>query len=98
MSSSIHVGNLSAATTEDELRQAFSQHGAVTEVKIIKDRETGNPRGFAFVEMSNSDEAANAIKALNLHEIGGRSITVTEARPKTNGPRRGGGGGPRRYR
>ncbi len=96
--SSIHVGNLSVTTTEDELRQAFSRHGAVAEVKIIKDRETGSPRGFAFVEMSNSDEAANAIKELNLREIGGRSITVEEARPKANGPRGGGSGGPRRYR
>jgi cold-inducible RNA-binding protein len=96
--SSIFVGNLAEATTEDELRQAFSQHGAVAEVSIIKDRETGSPRGFAFVEMSNSNEAANAIKELNLREIGGRSITVNEARPKTNGPRRGGSGGPRRYR
>jgi cold-inducible RNA-binding protein len=94
---SIYVGNLSATTTEDELRQAFSQYGAVTEVNIIKDRETGSPRGFAFVEMSNGNEAANAIKELNLREMGGRSITVNEARPKTNGPR-GGGGGPRRHR
>jgi RNA recognition motif-containing protein len=98
MSSSIYVGNLSATTTEDELRQAFSQHGVVTEVNIVKDRETGSPRGFAFVEMSNGNEAAAAIKELNLREMGGRSITVNEARPKTNGPRRGGGGGPRRFR
>ena len=95
--SSIYVGNLSVTTTEDELRQAFSQHGAVADVKIIKDRETGSPRGFAFVEMSNADEAAKAIKELNLREIGGRSITVNEARPKTDKPRSG-GGGPRRYR
>jgi RNA recognition motif-containing protein len=96
--SSIHVGNLSFTTTEDELRQAFSQYGAVAEVKIVMDRETGRPRGFAFVEMSNGQEAASAIKELNLREIGGRSITVSEARPKTNQPRRAGGGGPRRYR
>jgi RNA recognition motif-containing protein len=93
--SSIYVGNLATTTTEDELRQAFSQHGAVTEVNIVKDRETGKPRGFAFVEMSNGNEAATAIKELNLLEIGGRSITVNEARPKANGPR---GGGARRYR
>lgn len=97
--SSIYVGNLAFTTTEEELRQAFSQHGAVAEVKIVTDRETGRPRGFAFVEMSNSNEAANAIKELNLREIGGRAITVNEARPKTDKPRRpGGGGGPRRYR
>jgi cold-inducible RNA-binding protein len=96
--SSIYVGNLSFTTTEDELRQAFGQHGAVAEVKIVTDRETGRPRGFAFVEMSNGNEAANAIKELNLREMGGRSITVNEARPKTDSPRRGGGGGARRYR
>ncbi|MGO8752833.1 MAG: RNA recognition motif domain-containing protein [Thermoguttaceae bacterium] len=94
--SSIYVGNLSSTTTEDDLRQAFSQHGAVAEVNIIKDRETQRPRGFAFVEMSSSSEAANAIKDLNLREIGGRSITVNEARPKSDGPRRG-GSSPRRY-
>jgi cold-inducible RNA-binding protein len=96
--SSIYVGNLSFTTTEDELRQAFSQHGAVAEVSIVKDRETGSPRGFAFVEMSDRNEAANAIKELNLREIGGRSITVNEARPKADRPARSGGGGPRRYR
>jgi RNA recognition motif-containing protein len=96
--SSIHVGNLSLGTTEEELRQAFSQHGAMAEVKIVTDREMGRPRGFAFVEMSDSNKAANAIKELNLREIGGRSITVHEARPRTDRPRQGGGGGPRRYR
>jgi cold-inducible RNA-binding protein len=60
-------------------------------VTIVKDRDTGRPRGFAFVEMSNGQEAANAIKELNLREIQGRSITVNEARPKTDRPRRGGG-------
>jgi cold-inducible RNA-binding protein len=90
--SSIYVGNLSFTTTEDELRQAFSQHGQVAEVNIVKDRETGRPRGFAFVEMPNTNEAATAIKELNLREIDGRSITVNEARPKTDRPRRGGGG------
>ena len=92
---SIYVGNLPYSATEDDLRQAFSQHGEVADVNIVKDRETGRPRGFAFVEMPNGSEAANAIKELNLSEIGGRSITVDEARPKrTHRPRRG--GGPRR--
>jgi cold-inducible RNA-binding protein len=90
---SIYVGNLAFTTTEDELRQAFSQHGAVSEVNIIKDRETGRPRGFAFIEMPNNNEAATAIQELNLKEVGGRSITVNEARPKTDRPRGGGGGG-----
>ena len=97
---SIYVGNLAYTTTEDELQQAFSQYGAVASVNIIMDRETGRPRGFAFVEMPNGAEAATAIKELNLAEIAGRSITVNEARPKTDRPRGGGGGGrggPRRW-
>jgi RNA recognition motif-containing protein len=89
---SIYVGNLAYTATEDELRQLFSQHGEVSSVNIVKDRETGRPRGFAFVEMPNGAEAANAIKDLNLCEVGGRSITVDEARPKKSGrPRKGGG-------
>jgi len=91
---SIHVGNLARTATEDDLRQAFGQYGAVSTVNIIKDRETGQPRGFAFVEMADNKEAANAINELNLREISGRSITVNEARPRTDRPR--GGGGPRR--
>jgi cold-inducible RNA-binding protein len=90
---SIYVGNLSFNTVEDQLREAFAQYGEVSEVNIIKDRETGRPRGFAFVEMANGNEATNAIKELNLREIDGRSITVNEARPKTDRPRRSGGGG-----
>ena len=90
---SIYVGNLAHSATEDDLRQAFSEYGSVTAVNIIKDRETGRPRGFAFIEMADGSEAATAIKELNLREISGRSITVNEARPKTDRPRRGGGGG-----
>ena len=95
---SIYVGNLSYTATEEDLRQAFAQYGEVSAVNVIKDRETGRPRGFAFVEMPDGNEAVTAIKELNLAEIGGRSVTVTEARPKTDQPRRGGGGGggPRR--
>jgi cold-inducible RNA-binding protein len=92
---SIYVGNLAVTITEDELLQAFSQHGKVSEVNIVKDRETGRPRGFAFVEMPNANEAAAAIQQLDLVEIGGRSITVNQARPKADRPRRGGGGGRR---
>ncbi|MHB1038565.1 MAG: RNA recognition motif domain-containing protein [Pirellulales bacterium] len=87
---SIYVGNLLNTATEADLQQAFSAFGAVSEVNIIKDRETGLSRGFAFVEMSDAGEAAQAIKELNLAEIGGRSVTVNEARPKTDRPRRGG--------
>ena len=90
---SIYVGNLSFSVGEDELEQVFGQHGKVSAVNVVKDRETGRPRGFAFIEMPNSDEAAIAIKELNLHEMDGRSITVDEARPKKDvRPRRGGGG------
>ena len=92
---SIYVGNLPYTATEDELREVFSQHGEVSEVNIVKDRETGRARGFAFVEMPNGNEAANAIKELNLSEIGDRAITVDEARPKKSHRSRR-GGGPRR--
>jgi RNA recognition motif-containing protein len=91
---SIYVGNLLPTTTEDDLMQAFSQYGRVSSVNIVKDRETGRSRGFAFVEMPDGAEAANAIKQLDLKEIGGRAMTVNEARPRPERPRRGGG---RRY-
>ena len=90
----IFVGNLSTAATEEDLLRAFEQHGKVSEVSVVKDRETGKPRGFAFVEMPNANEAAAAIKGLNLVEINGRSITVNEARPQTD--RQRGSGGPQR--
>jgi RNA recognition motif-containing protein len=94
---SIYVGNLAHTATEDDLRGVFSQHGEVSTVNIVTDRETGRPRGFAFVEMPNGSEAANAIEAVNLQEICGRAVNVNEARPKKpDRPHRGGGGG--RYR
>jgi cold-inducible RNA-binding protein len=95
---SIYVGNLAFDTTAEELERLFSEHGAVSSVSIVKDRETGRPRGFAFVEMPNAEEAAKAIKELDLREVGGRSITVNPARPKAERPRRGGGGGGYRRR
>jgi RNA recognition motif-containing protein len=88
---SIYVGNLAQTATEEDLRQAFGQYGTVSAVNIVKDRETGRPRGFAFVEMADGDEAAKAIKQLNLSEISGRSVTVDQARPKADRPRRRGG-------
>ena len=88
----IYVGNLSFKTTEAELRQAFESFGKVTTVNVITDRETGRPRGFGFVEMPNADEAKKAIEGLNGTNIGGRSLTVNEARPREGG---GGGGGMR---
>jgi cold-inducible RNA-binding protein len=91
----IYVGNLSYEATEDDLRQAFEAHGEVTSVAIIQDKMTGRSRGFGFVEMSDKNQAAAAIQALNLQEVRGRAITVNEARPKTEGAPRGGGGGGR---
>ena len=89
----LFVGNLSFRTTQDELFDLFTQYGAVDSVAIINDRETGQPRGFAFVEMANADEAEAAIAALNGTELGGRAINVNEARPRPEGggPRGGGG-------
>jgi cold-inducible RNA-binding protein len=95
---SIYVGNLTQQVSENDLREAFEAYGAVSTVTLIKDRETGQPRGFAFVEMPDATAAANAIKELNLREIGGRSVTVNQARPKTERPRGGGGGGGGRSR
>ncbi len=87
----IYVGNLSYDATEEDIRQAFAEYGEVSSVNIIKDRETGRPRGFAFVEMPDSDQAREAIEKVNLAEIAGRSVSVNEARPKSDRPRRGGG-------
>ena len=87
----VFVGNLSYHTTEDELQTMFSEFGAVDRVSIVRDRETGQSRGFAFVEMTNHDEAEKAIQGLNGREMGGRQIKVNEARPRE--PRGPGGGG-----
>ncbi len=78
----IYVGNLNYATTEEELKAAFSQYGSVTSVAIINDRNTGRSRGFGFVEMENDDEARMAIQELNGKEVWGRNLTVNEARPR----------------
>jgi cold-inducible RNA-binding protein len=87
----LYVGNMAFATTEDALREAFEQYGTVTKVQVIMDRETGRPRGFAFVEMSDGGEAA--IAALNGAQLDGRTLTVNEAKPREDRPRGGGGGG-----
>ena len=86
----IFVGNLSFRTTEQELRAMFENYGVVDRVNIVTDRDTGQPRGFAFVEMANDAEGERAIQAVNGQEIGGRTLNVNEARPKGEG---GGGGG-----
>jgi RNA recognition motif-containing protein len=92
----IYVGNLSYSVTEDELRQTFSAYGQVTAANVIKDRDSGQSKGFGFVEMASSEEAQAAIAALNGKELKGRAMTVNEARPRADrGSDRGGGGGGR---
>ncbi len=89
MSKKIYVGNLPFSATEDEVREAFAEFGDVETVNLITDRETGRPRGFGFVEMeSGADEA---IQALNKTSMGGRSLTVNEARPRKENRSHGGG-------
>ncbi len=96
-STKLYVGNLSFKTTSEELRAHFEQFGAVTDVYIAMDRETGRPRGFAFVTMGTGDEAKLAAEKTNGVDLGGRALTVNEARPKEDRPAGGGfGGGPRR--
>jgi RNA recognition motif-containing protein len=94
--SKLYVGNLSFKTTEDELRAHFGQFGTVTDVYVAMDKMTGRPRGFAFVTMGTDDEAKIAAEKVNGSELGGRQLTVNEARPKeerTGGGFGGGGGG-----
>ncbi len=94
MAKKLYVGNLPFTITEEELTELFSQYGEIKSVSVIKDQYSGRPRGFAFVEMENADEAANA---LNGKDFGGRALTVNEAREKEPRAERGGtGGGARR--
>ena len=86
----IYVGNLSWGINDNDLEQIFSEYGPVTSAKIIQDRETGRSRGFAFVEMSNDDDARKAIEATNGLEVEGRNLTVNEARPREERPPRRG--------
>jgi len=89
----IYVGNLSRDLSETELKEAFAAFGEVATCNIIKDKFTGESRGFGFVEMPNKDEGEKAIAALNGKDMKGRNLTVNEARPRTDRPRTGGGGG-----
>jgi len=90
----IYVGNLSYETSEQELRQTFEIHGEVQEVSVVRDRDTGRSRGFGFVEMASNEEAQTAITACNGKDLGGRTITVNEARARQErGPGGGGFGG-----
>jgi RNA recognition motif-containing protein len=86
----LYVGNLSYGTTEIDLRDLFAQAGTVADAKVVMDRETGRPRGFAFVEMSSDQEALAAIEQFNGREVDGRAINVNEAQERSGG---GGGGG-----
>lgn len=94
MSMKLYVGGLAYATTEDELKELFAAAGAVTSVAIIKDRDSGQSKGFGFVEMAEDSAAQEAIKTLNGKEVGGRTIMVNQARPQED--RSGGGGYNRR--
>lgn len=91
----LFVGGLPFSTTDDELSDSFSQFGTVASAKVITDRETGRSKGFGFVEFESDDEGKAAEAGMNGKEIGGRSVTVNEARPREERPRRdfGGGGG-----
>ncbi|HET60158.1 MAG TPA: RNA-binding protein [Chloroflexi bacterium] len=93
----LYVGNMSYATDEEQLRTLFGEAGTVVAVDVIKDRDSGRPKGFAFITMSSKEEAAKAIEMFNDKEVGGRPLTVNEARPReerSGGFRpRGGGGG-----
>jgi len=94
---SLFVGNLSFSVTEQALRSLMETYGPVERVSIMTDRDTGQPRGFAFVDMTNDADAAKAIGALNGKDLEGRTLNVNEARPKTDRPGGGGGGGRKRW-
>ena len=103
MGKKLYVGNLTYDVTDSALEQLFAGHGTVQSAQVIMDRDTGRSKGFGFVEMGSDQEAQAAIAALNGQQVGGRSLTVNEAKPKTEGGGRGGsgggrgGGGRRRY-
>ena len=94
MSKKLYVGNLAFQTTSQDLQELFAQAGTVESASVIEDRDTGQSKGFAFVEMSTEEEAASAIQQFNGREVAGRALKVNEARPREN---RGGGGGGRGF-
>jgi|ERR1700674_3237620 cold-inducible RNA-binding protein len=89
----IYVGNLSFGATEDAVRSLFAAHGTVERVNIVTDRDSGQPRGFGFVEMTNDGEGEKAIAALNGTDLDGRTLNINEAKPKAERSSGGGGGG-----
>ncbi len=94
MTKKLYVGNMSYDTTQEQIRELFSQAGEVTDVSLITDRETGRPKGFGFVEMATDEGAQEAIKRFNGYTLGNRNLTVNEARPREErGPRRDDRGG-----
>ena len=97
MGKKLYVGNLTYGVTDAALQQMFEAHGTVQSAQVIMDRDTGQSKGFGFVEMKTDQEAQSAIAALNGKEMEGRKLTVNEAKPKTEGGGRGGSGGGRRY-
>ena len=93
MGKKLYVGNLTYDVTNETLEQMFAPHGSVQSAQVIMDRDTGRSKGFGFVEMGSDQEAQTAIKALNGQMVGGRALTVNEAKPRTDGGGRGGPGG-----
>ncbi len=92
MATRIYVGGLPYSASEDDVNKLFSSHGTVTSATVITDKYTGQAKGFGFVEMSSEDESKAAIAALNGTQMGGRTLTVNEAKPREERPRTGGGG------
>ena len=93
MGSKLYVGNLSYDTQQADLQEMFAEFGSVSSVEIITDRDTGQSKGFGFVQMGSDAEAAAAIEGMHERNVDGRNLTVNEAKPKTDRPRTGGGGG-----
>ena len=95
MQTRLYIGNLPFSVTEEDLREAFGRHGAVQSVNVVTDRETGRPRGFAFVQFEDASGAEAAMRALDGSSLGGRTIRVNEAVDRARSGSGGGGGGPR---